>query len=202
MGCKSGNLFGVFFFHCPSLFVAKTKPVQKRLPGYNGEVDFRLRDFKREDFKALWEIDQQCFAPGIAYSQRELSSYIQRRGAFTIIAEPADTGINGRSSVAGFIVAEASRKVGHIISIDVLPANRRFGLGSQLLAAAENRLRSLDCRTTVLETAVDNLPALAFYKRHQYTVLRIYPRYYSNGVDAFVLGKRLDSSQLSPAQVE
>lgn len=155
-------------------------------------MEFNLRDFRSDDFEALWEIDQRCFAPGIAYSQRELASYIRRRAAFTIVAEQS-TGDS--SSVAGFIVAEVSKKMGHIISIDVLPANRRLGLGSKLLSAAEARLRSLDCHTTVLETAVDNLSALSFYKRHEYAVLKVHPRYYSNGIDALVLGKRLDSEK-------
>jgi ribosomal protein S18 acetylase RimI-like enzyme len=48
----------------------------------------------------------------------------------------------------------------------------------------------------VLETAVDNTSALAFYKRHQYCVLKIVPHYYATGVDAFVLEKGL------PAQPE
>lgn len=158
-------------------------------------MEFALRDFRPEDFRSLWEIDQRCFAPGIAYSQRELSTYIRHRGSFTIVAEQAENLVHGSGAVAGFIVAEAERGVGHIISIDVLPTHRRSGLGSKLLLAAENRLRSLECRTIVLETAVDNSSALAFYKRHQYAVLRVYPRYYTNGVDAFVLGKSLNSRQ-------
>jgi ribosomal-protein-alanine N-acetyltransferase len=174
-------------------FYCKAKPDHLNLPGYNGEVEFALRDFRPEDFRILWDIDQKCFAPGIAYSQRELSTYIRRRRSFTIVAEQAESPAHGSPPIAGFIVAEAARGVGHIISIDVLPPNRRSGLGSKLLVAAEDRLRSLECRTIVLETAVDNSSALAFYKRHQYAVLRVYPRYYSNGVDAFVLGKRLNS---------
>ena len=42
-----------------------------------------------------------------------------------------------------------------------------------------------------LETAVDNLAALSFYKRHGYNVIRTWPRYYSNGVDALVMKKEL-----------
>jgi ribosomal protein S18 acetylase RimI-like enzyme len=42
-----------------------------------------------------------------------------------------------------------------------------------------------------LETAVDNLPALTFYKRHGYDIVKTMPRYYSNGVDAFSLEKAL-----------
>ena len=152
-------------------------------------MEFSLREFRAEDFEVLWDVDQRCFPPGIAYPRTDLASYIKRRGSFTVVAERAGE----KPSVAGFIVAEASRRgVGHIITIDVLPASRRGGLGSQLLAAAEDRLRRVPCHTVVLETAVDNASALAFYKRHHYCVVKIVPRYYSTGVDAFVLEKQLD----------
>lgn len=149
-------------------------------------MKFHLRDFRAKDFDTLWKIDQQCFVPGIAYSKMELKFYIKRRGSFTLIAEAED------NAVAGFLVAEASRhKVGHIITIDVLPFARRFGVGSQLLQSAENRLRTAGCTGVTLETAVDNAPALAFYKRHGYFLVKTVPRYYSNGVDALVLEKDL-----------
>jgi ribosomal-protein-alanine N-acetyltransferase len=171
--------------------------------GYNGGVEFALREFRREDFESLWRIDQQCFAPGIAYSRLELAAYIRLRGAFTVVAEPAAGGrerpgnnsrpaIESPRKVLGFIVAQATRGgVGHILTIDVPPTSQRFGIGSKLLASAEDRLRAAPCHSVVLETAVDNSAALAFYKRHQYSVVKTIPRYYSNGVDAFVLEKEL-----------
>jgi len=164
--------------------------------GYNDRVEFALREFRREDFDSLWRIDQQCFAPGIAYSRMELAAYIRLRGSFTVVAERL--GDNGSSASAassralGFIVAQVTRRgVGHILTIDVLPAGQRLGIGSKLLAAAEDRLRLASCHGVVLETAVDNAAALAFYKRHDYSVVKTIPRYYSNGVDAFVLEKGL-----------
>jgi ribosomal protein S18 acetylase RimI-like enzyme len=44
------------------------------------------------------------------------------------------------------------------------------------------------------ETAVDNTAALAFYKRHHYFVVKTMPRYYPDGLDAFVLEKKLLSA--------
>lgn len=155
-------------------------------------MEFSLRAFRPEDFDVLWQIDQRCFAPGIAYPRRELAAYMQRRGAFTIVAEPV---ARKPAGVCGFIVAEAGRRgVGHIITIDVLPESRRGGLGSKLLAAAEKRLNHANCHRVALETAVDNASALAFYKRHRYSVVQMVPRYYSNGVDALVLEKDLHST--------
>jgi [ribosomal protein S18]-alanine N-acetyltransferase len=165
-------------------------------------VGFALRDFREEDFEALWQIDQQCFAPGMAYSRTELAAYIRREGSFTVVAQPASAEaqtprssavpLSGSSAIVGFIIAEVNRRgVGHIISIDVVPACRHSGLGSKLLGEAEARLEMAECRAVVLETAVDNGAAVAFYKRHKYGVVKIVPRYYMNGVDALMFEKKL-----------
>jgi len=155
-------------------------------------VNIRLRNFRRDDFETLWKIDQQCFVPGISYSRLELKFYIKRPGAFTLVAESSPPEL--APETVGFIVAEANRKqVGHIITIDVLPKARRFGVGSILLAAAEKQLRDSNCEHVILEAAVDNAAALSFYKKHGYFVVKTERRYYSNGVDAFVLRKDLHS---------
>jgi len=156
--------------------------------------EFKIREFRRADFNTLWEIDQKCFPSGISYSQLELLTYMRRFRAFTLVGE-----VNGGSAAprtAGFIVAESGRRqAGHIITIDVLEEARRGGLGSKLLIAAEERLREEGCRAVFLETAVDNTEALAFYKRHGYFLVKTLPRYYSNGVDAFMLKKELELSE-------
>lgn len=153
---------------------------------YNGGVALIIRDFRPEDFEALWRMDQECFPAGISYSKPELRAYIRQRGAFTLVAEDAQHG-----GARGFIVAHRGAS-GHIVTIDVSPGGRRLGVGSLLLRTAEDRLRLGGARAVGLETAVDNLPALSFYKRHGYNVIRTWPRYYSNGVDALVLKKRLN----------
>ena len=148
-------------------------------------VAFTLRDAVMDDLDALWRIDQKCFAGGIAYAQSELKFFMRRRGSFTLVAMDE----SGRK-IAGFIVAHAGA-VGHIITIDVVAAARRFGVGSQMLRAAEERLRDAGMRVVSLEAAVNNAGALSFYRRHNYEIVKTVPGYYSDGADAYMLRKFL-----------
>ena len=144
-----------------------------------------IRDFRPEDFETLWRMDQECFPPGISYSKQELRAYIRNRGTFTSVAVNQTTG-----EAQGFIVVHAG-SAGHVITIDVSPKARRAGIGTLLLHSAEVKLQSRGASAVNLETAVDNMSALAFYKKHGYHVVRSWPRYYSNGVDALVMEKPL-----------
>jgi ribosomal protein S18 acetylase RimI-like enzyme len=159
-------------------------------------VQYVMRDYEPADFEALWRLDQACFAPGIAYSRRELLTYMARKSAFTLVAQRVEAGrvFHSRAGLGGFITADRGRAGrGHIITIDVVESARRSGVGSLLLQAAEERLRTSGCEEVGLETAVDNTGALAFYKRRQYFLVRTIPKYYATGVDAFVLKKDLRS---------
>lgn len=151
---------------------------------YNGGVALVIRNYKPGDFDSLWRMDQQCFPPGISYSKQELRAFMRQKASFTLVA------INEKEELQGFIVALCG-VTGHVVTIDVGPGVRRSGVGSLLLREAEHRMRAARCRAVGLETAVDNVAALAFYKRHGYSVIQTWPRYYSNGVDALVLKKDL-----------
>jgi [ribosomal protein S18]-alanine N-acetyltransferase len=144
-----------------------------------------IRKYRPADFETLWEIDQMCFQEGISYTRQELAFYIGQERAFALVGE-----LEGR--ILGFVVADWDRqRQGHVVTIDVLAGARRSGLGSRLMAAAEKRLCALGCSTVFLETAVDNAAALAFYKRHGYSVVQTIPRYYLESIDALVLVKDL-----------
>ena len=148
-------------------------------------MEFTLRDYRSADFETLWRIDQECFPPELAYSRSELAGYIRRQSSLTLVAE-----LEGE--IAGYIVAErGGRKAGHIITLDVRHPARRAGLGSKLMAAAEERLRTLGCSSILLEVAVDNAAAIAFYHRYGYATLATIPRYYNDRTDALLLGKKL-----------
>jgi ribosomal protein S18 acetylase RimI-like enzyme len=148
-------------------------------------VPFRIRKFQKKDFETLWRIDQACFDAQMAYSRPEMTFYMERPGAFTLVAEGEG------DAVLGFIVAETRRRSGHIITIDVVSEARRLGVGSELLNAAEEQLREAGAEAVALETAVNNDAAIRFYKEKGYFVEKTVRGYYSGQLDALVMVKQL-----------
>jgi hypothetical protein len=74
-----------------------------------------IRAYKTTDFEQLYEIDQAAFSDDIAYSRLELQFYLQSRKGQTLVCEEAH-------EIVGFVVAcSEQRKLGHIITIDVIP---------------------------------------------------------------------------------
>lgn len=156
-------------------------------------MNFRLRDFQAGDFEPLYRLDQECFPPGISYSRRDLTHYLRMRGAFTVVAESQSKPLE----IAGFIVARRVAKgMGHVITLDTLAKFRRNGLGTLLMNAVEERFISSGCHAIILETAVDNAPAIAFYKCLGYFVLKTIPRYYQGRLDAFMMAKRIGEREV------
>lgn len=128
----------------------------------------------------------------------ELNSFLTRRHAIALVAEfehenvmPADHGES--RDIIGFVIAHSiRRKYGRILTLDILPEARRFGLGTKLMLACEERLRAVGCGEVLLETAVNNEAALRLYGKLGYQVLRTLPGYYaSHALDAFQMAKPL-----------
>lgn len=143
-----------------------------------------LRPYRPSDFETLYQIDQGCFRPGIAYGRFELKVYLALKGSHCLVAE-------ARRHIAAFIVTSLTHETCHIITIDVLESHRRLGIGSRLLRAAEAGAASRGARRMVLETATDNKAAIAFWGKHGYRELGILRDYYGTGLNAFEMEKRL-----------
>ena len=144
-----------------------------------------LRPFRHLDLDVLCQIDQGCFPPGIAYSREELRGFIGQPNSRTWVADKDH-------EICGFLVAEKQAdNVGHIITIDVVDAHRRLGIGSRLIGAAEDWARREGWLLIYLETAENNRPAQRFYENRGYTKYKKIPRYYSNQMDAWVMVKWL-----------
>jgi [ribosomal protein S18]-alanine N-acetyltransferase len=156
----------------------------------------KLRDYSPADFERLYEIDQACYARGIAYSRAMLRWYLKQRGSFCVVAEadgvPESSGVGVAGSIiAGFIIAQGDGEAGYTVTIDVLEGQRRGGVGTALLEEAERRLASMGVRYIELHTATNNEAGIAFWQRHGYRSSGISPGYYLGRIDAYRMSKRL-----------
>ena len=77
----------------------------------------QLRSFEARDLPALHQLDQACFARGIAYSKAELQHFLTHPSCSCWIAEQPD------NRLAGFVIIERvslhGRPAGHIEGYDV-----------------------------------------------------------------------------------
>ncbi len=147
----------------------------------------KLRPYKPEDFETLYEIDQACYEPAIAYSRPELRTYLRFPGAECVVAETAAD----KPAIVGFCVTAHEEDWGYIVTIDVLEAYRRQGVGTALLREVERGLAANGTKEVALETATDNASAIAFWQKHGYGTRGIRKGYYPGGRDAYTMVKPL-----------
>jgi ribosomal-protein-alanine N-acetyltransferase len=143
-----------------------------------------LRSYEPHDFAALHRLDQACFPAGISYSKTTLHYFLTIASADCVVAADG-------KQIAGFILTEENPPLAHIITLDVSEAHRRHGVGSALLAESERNLALRGVRSILLETAIENEAAVAFWKRHGYRIEAVLKRYYLGRLDAYEMRRRL-----------
>jgi [ribosomal protein S18]-alanine N-acetyltransferase len=152
-------------------------------------VALALRPVAPDDYAILYALDQACFAPGIAWSKAELQYFLKYPGNIAVVAE------DEARRIAGFAIAGRQLRkgavLGRLITIDVDPAQRRRGVGHLLLEETEMQLRGRGATAVLLEVAVDNTSAQAFYERHGFVRTGRIPGYYLGRIDALVMEKQL-----------
>lgn len=155
-----------------------------------------LRSYEPHDFGALHRLDQSCFPRGISYSKTTLHYFLTLASADCVVAADGE-------KIAGFIVSEENPPLAHIITLDVSEKHRRSGVGRALLAKLESNLAARGVRTILLETAIDNAAAVAFWQRHGYGIQAVLNRYYLGRLDAYEMRKILPgAAKTKPAQKE
>lgn len=146
-----------------------------------------LRRCQKQDLAGLYELDQVCFPPGIAYSRADLEYFFSHPRSSCWIAEKPD------GNVAGFLILQRNRRsglvVGHIVTLDVHPAARRNGLGTLLMQAAEKQMKEEGAGVMSLEVAENNIAARQFYLGLGFETRGRIAKYYGGKVDAEVMEK-------------
>jgi len=150
-----------------------------------------LRSYEPHEFAALYKLDQSCFPAGISYSKATLRYFLTLPSADCTVAEEG-----GR--IVGFILSEENPPLAHIITLDVDAKHRRNGIGTALLETQEANLASRGVRSILLETAIDNEAAVAFWKRRGYRIEATLKRYYLGRIDAYEMRKILPGMPKAP----
>lgn len=160
------------------------------------EKYFTLRLFNEKDLPLVKRINKTClpenyagsFFLGIHYRfpntfivaeiEGELIGYIMFR---------IETGL---SVVKRFTIA----KKGHLISLAVLPKDRRLGIGQALLSRAITELPKYACEC-YLEVRVSNQAAIKLYEKLTFKIKREIKGYYRDGESAYLMALNLEEEK-------
>jgi ribosomal-protein-alanine N-acetyltransferase len=149
----------------------------------------QLRSFEARDLPALHQLDQACFARGIAYSKAELQYFLTHPNCSCWVAEQPG------NKLAGFLIIERAglrgRSAGHIVTLDVDPAARRHGVGTLLMQTAEEQMKYEGAAWMILEVAENNTAARHFYRNLGFVTLGKIAKYYGGTIDAEVMEKAI-----------
>ncbi|MFG1921096.1 GNAT family N-acetyltransferase [Cryptosporangium sp. NPDC048952] len=151
-----------------------------------GEADHFIRGYRIEDAPAVHKIEQECF-DGDRYP---LFLIIQLGEIFTNSFLIAGRG----TAVVGYAIAvpDGNRVAcGWILSIAVLPEHRRIGIGNQLLAVAEEHLRSRGCTEARTTVRPGNIPSQCLFRRRGYLQSSSMSDYFGPGEHRLLLAARL-----------
>ena len=149
-------------------------------------MHYRL--FRPDDFAQFYAIEEICFQPPVRFSRRYLRQIIERNNSVTWVAD-----LDG--SVAGFSVVnfttEADRTLAYIQTIEVAPAHRNQGIGTELLLRMEDSARAAGATVIWLHVDAANDAAIRLYQSHGYRYQGYQEDYYDCGRAADVYVKSL-----------
>jgi [ribosomal protein S18]-alanine N-acetyltransferase len=154
----------------------------------------QLRNFQTQDLAGLHQLDRVCFSREIAYSKVELHYFLTHPRCSCWVADYSIAERPG-TRLAGFVIVEREsrngRSAGHIVTLDVDPAERRRGLGTLLMHAAEEQMKQEGVEVMSLEVAENNTAARQFYRGLGFVTRGRIAKYYGGRVDAEVMEKVL-----------
>jgi ribosomal-protein-alanine N-acetyltransferase len=128
-------------------------------------------------------------AAGPAWTEAAFATLLALPGRRAFIAGEGDAPV-------GFILLGLAADEAEIITLAVLPAARRRGVGAALVTAAGREAAARGAARLFLEVAEDNAPARALYSRAGFLPVGRRKGYYTHeggAVDALVLSLSLSS---------
>lgn len=137
-----------------------------------GDLEYHLHPASRGHAKALAEIHKGCFPKG--WSHLEFESFFERAGVFAAIA------YSKKQLPVGFVLCWLIEDQCDLLSMGVLPDNRRDGVGQMLLDFAMDNAKSLAAKFMVLEVNINNTAAQTLYESQGFEKFSTRKGYYTN----------------------
>lgn len=132
------------------------------------------------DVAALSKLELQLFsAENYPISRQMFRYHIQRNRI--IVA------LNDAEEIIGYCLVLLRKKWAKLYSLGVLEKYRSEGIAGTLLTQMFQELKNKEYERILLEVRVDNLNAIALYKRHGFKTLRRTSGFYKDGCDAFIM---------------
>jgi ribosomal protein S18 acetylase RimI-like enzyme len=148
------------------------------------------RPYTPKDFSALYAIEEACFHTPFRFSRSYMRHLLGSLNTAAWVAEQD-------SQMAGFAIVEWSQgrrgTVAYIQTIEVLPAARGKGAGSELLSRLEISARAAGAHTIWLHVDAENASAIRLYERHSFVAEGREENYYPQGRAALVYLKKLEA---------
>jgi len=138
-----------------------------------------LRSAGPEAAAELAALHGAAFSPTEAWGAEALRLMLETPGTFALFS-PGE----------GFILARVVVDEAEVLTLAVVPAARRQGLGRALLEAALGVAEAAGARQMFLEVSTANPAARALYAAAGFTEVGRRRRYYADGSDALVLSRR------------
>jgi len=153
-----------------------------------------VRKARKEDIPVIMYINRVSLPEN--YPEWFFEEHLERWGEAFYVAEILGKVVGYVMSRvefgAPYVVEGTIVKKGHIVSVAVLEAYRRRGIGRRLMEHALRALKEVyDCKEVYLEVRVSNIPAIKLYEKLGFRKVRVIPMYYLDGEDAYLMAKPL-----------
>jgi len=153
-------------------------------------IEYRIEEVKYEELYRVKEINESTLPENYPFYFYE--TLYKNYGKAFYVAKVEDR-------IVGYVMCRVEKeltldplprfkKVGHIVSIAVLPEYRNMGIGTELMKRALETLRSLyNAENVYLEVRVSNTGAIRLYHKLGFKISRRIAGYYRDGEDAYIM---------------
>ena len=135
-----------------------------------------IEDAAQAHADAMAEIHRAAFPAREAWSRDVIRLQLELPSGFGLIAP-----------LGGMVLGRVMADEAEILTLAVIPAARRLGLGAALLRAAMDHAFRSGAAAMFLEVSVTNRAAQMLYAGHGFARAGLRRRYYADGTDALVL---------------